>query len=364
MRASGILMPISSLPSPYGIGTMGAAARSFVDFFGQVRAGILADSARLPHQLRRQSYQSFSTLRATRILSIWTIWQSRDCCCRRNMRPSTGNAPPTASTTAPCTKSATQCCAVQPNVCWQSPVPTTAVFVKENDFWLPDYALFMALKDAHNGACWLEWEEPLRRREPAALEAARQQYADDVAFWQAVQFMFYSQWQALKHYANRQEICIIGDLPIYVALDSVDVWSCPQEFQLDENLLPTEVAGCRRTLLRHRPAVGTRCSTGTPWPRPDTHGGGGASNTCAASMMWFALTTSADLRAIMLSPTGKQPPGTAAARRSRLCAVCCHKEKAGQPAHHRRGFGIPDGRCHCPAEAMRLSRHESAGICL
>ena len=87
-------------------------------------------------------------------------------------------------------------------------------------------------------------EEPLRRREPAALAAARQQYADDVAFWQAVQFMFYSQWQALKHYANRQEIRIIGDLPIYVALDSVDVWSCPQEFQLDENLLPTEVAGC------------------------------------------------------------------------------------------------------------------------
>ena len=102
----------------------------------------------------------------------------------------------------------------------------------------------MALKDAHNGACWLEWEEPLRRREPAALAAARQQYADDVAFWQAVQFMFYSQWRALKHYANQQDIRSIGDLPIYVALDSVDVWSCPQEFQLDENLLPPEVAGC------------------------------------------------------------------------------------------------------------------------
>ena len=187
-----------------------------------------------------------------------------------------------------------------------------------------------ALKDAHNGACWLEWEEPLRRREPAALAAARQQYADDVAFWQAVQFMFYSQWQALKHYANRQEIRIIGDLPIYVALDSVDVWSCPQEFQLDENLLPTEVAAARRTASPPQASCGaTRCSTGTPWPRPATHGGCGASNTCAASMMWFALTTSADLRAIMLSLRGSNRPERPLARRSRLCAVCCHKEKAG-----------------------------------
>ncbi len=125
--------------------------------------------------------------------------------------------------------------------------------------------------------------------------------------------MFYSQWQALKHYANQQEIRIIGDLPIYVALDSVDVWSCPQEFQLDENLLPTEVAGCPPDGFSATGQLwGNPLFDWTPWPRPATHGGCGASNTCAASMMWFALTTSADLRAIMLSPTGKQPPGTAA----------------------------------------------------
>ena len=117
-------------------------------------------------------------------------------------------------------------------------------FVRKNRFWLPDYALFMALKDAHGGACWQEWEHPLRRREPDALKAARRTYAKDIAFWQAVQYLFYTQWQALKEYANDKHIQIIGDLPIYVALDSVDVWSSPQDFQLDADLNPTEVAGC------------------------------------------------------------------------------------------------------------------------
>ena len=129
-------------------------------------------------------------------------------------------------------------------------------FVKENDFWLPDYALFMALKDAHNGACWLEWEEPLRRREPAAMAAARQQYADDVAFWQAVQFMFYSQWQALKHYANQQEIRIIGDLPIYVALDSSMCGAARRSSSSTRTCCPPRWQAAAGRLLRHRPAVG------------------------------------------------------------------------------------------------------------
>ena len=116
--------------------------------------------------------------------------------------------------------------------------------------------LFMALKDAHNGVCWQQWEEPLRRREPETLAAARAKYAADIDFWQAVQYLFYTQWHDLKAYANAQGIEIIGDLPIYVAEDSVDVWSCPQEFQLDENLVPTEVAAARRMLLRHRSAMG------------------------------------------------------------------------------------------------------------
>ena len=244
MRASGILMPISSLPSPYGIGTMGATARSFVDFLvksGQAYWQILPVC---PTSYGDSPYQSFSTFAgnpyfidlddlAKQGLLLPEEYASIDWECT----PDCINYGVMYEKRYAVLRCAAKRLLAKPGADYRR-------FVKENDFWLPDYALFMALKDAHNGVCWLEWEEPLRRREPAALAAARQQYADDVAFWQAVQFMFYSQWQALKHYANRQKIRIIGDLPIYVALDSVDVWSCPQEFQLDENLLPTEVAGC------------------------------------------------------------------------------------------------------------------------
>lgn len=244
MRTSGILMPISSLPSPYGIGTMGAAARSFVDFLVKAGQAYWQILPVCPTSYGDSPYQSFSTFAgnpyfidlddlAKQGLLLPEEYASIDWECT----PDCINYGVMYEKRYAVLRCAAKRLLAKPGADYRR-------FVKENDFWLPDYALFMALKDAHNGVCWLEWEEPLRRREPAALAAARQQYADDVAFWQAVQFMFYSQWQALKHYANQQEIRIIGDLPIYVALDSVDVWSCPQEFQLDENLLPTEVAGC------------------------------------------------------------------------------------------------------------------------
>ena len=243
MRASGILMPISSLPSPYGIGTMGAAARSFVDFLvksGQAYWQILPVC---PTSYGDSPYQSFSTFAgnpyfidlddlAKQGLLLPEEYASIDWECA----PDCINYGVMYEKRYAVLRCAAKRLLAKPGADYRR-------FVKENDFWLPDYALFMALKDAHNGACWLEWEEPLRRREPAALAAAREQYADDVAFWQAVQFMFYSQWQALKHYANRQEIRIIGDLPIYVAMDSADVWAEPEMFQLDEHNVPTEVSG-------------------------------------------------------------------------------------------------------------------------
>ena len=110
--------------------------------------------------------------------------------------------------------------------------------------WLEDYALFMALKDKFGGASWLDWPEELRLREPASLALARKELAAEIDFWKWVQHLFFSQWWSLKEYVNQKNISIIGDLPIYVALDSADVWANPDQFQLDENGRPTEVAGC------------------------------------------------------------------------------------------------------------------------
>ena len=244
MRASGILMPISSLPSAHGIGAMGAEARRFVEFLSKAGQAYWQILPICPTSYGDSPYQSFSTFAgnpyfidldelAKRGLLLPEEYENIDW----ESAPDTINYGALYEKRYKVLRCAANRLLAKPNAAYRK-------FVKENAFWLPDYALFMALKDAHGGACWLEWEEPLRRREPEALKAAREQYADDVAFWQVVQYLFYAQWNALKGYANRMKIDIIGDLPIYVALDSVDVWSCPQEFQLDENLLPTEVAGC------------------------------------------------------------------------------------------------------------------------
>ena len=117
-------------------------------------------------------------------------------------------------------------------------------FCKEQNVWLNDYALYMSIKDYYGGQSWQEWPETLQKREKDSLEAIRQELTDEILFWKKVQFLFFYQWDKLKAYAEENNIKIIGDLPIYVSYDSADVWAHPEEFQLDENLCPIEVAGC------------------------------------------------------------------------------------------------------------------------
>ena len=122
--------------------------------------------------------------------------------------------------------------------------PDFPAFCGEQADWLEDYALFMALKDRHGGAPWSQWPEDLRLRRPGALARARKELAEEISFWKGVQYLFFRQWRALKRHANGLGLSIIGDLPIYVSGDSADVWASPEQFQLDGEGLPTEVAGC------------------------------------------------------------------------------------------------------------------------
>ena len=117
-------------------------------------------------------------------------------------------------------------------------------FCEENEYWLSDFALFMALKEVHGGKPWSEWDAGYRNREQEALDRAKTEHEKEILYWKVYQFFFFKQWWALKKYANERGIEIIGDLPIYVSLDSVDVWVYPELFQLDENRVPVEVAGC------------------------------------------------------------------------------------------------------------------------
>ena len=116
-------------------------------------------------------------------------------------------------------------------------------FAQRQAYWLEDYALFRALKDAHGGIAWNQWEASLVRRTPAALTRAREQLRDEVEAQMFYQFLFFKQWFALKSYCNEHHIEIVGDLPIFVAPDSADVWTSPEQFQLDKNGVPTVVAG-------------------------------------------------------------------------------------------------------------------------
>lgn len=126
----------------------------------------------------------------------------------------------------------------------KKPEKAYSKFVVENKDWIYDYALFMSLKFANKGKAWYEWDEPLKMYKPKAIKSARKEYANDIDFWCFVQYKYFQQWKKLKAYANEKGIEIIGDIPIYVAYDSVEVWSTPQYFSLDKEKKPVEVAGC------------------------------------------------------------------------------------------------------------------------
>lgn len=140
---------------------------------------------------------------------------------------------------------------------------------KEKD-WLDDYALFMSLKDHFNGKPWQDWPDDLRRRQTKALERTRNQLEHDIQFWKGVQFLFFEQWDRLKRLAVEKGVSIIGDLPIYVAEDSADVWAHPEQFQMDDDLHPIRWQAVRRMAFLRMGSCG-----GNPlfhWERMRTDG--------------------------------------------------------------------------------------------
>lgn len=244
MRKSGILMHISSLPSPYGIGTMGKAAREFVDFLQAAGQSLWQMLPICPTSYGDSPYQSYSTyagnpyfidleeLEQAGLLEASdyadTDWENE---------PGRVNFGALYEKRYAILRKAAERFAAQPP-------EDFAEFCEQNRQWLKDFALFMTLKDLHQGAPWWEWQEAFRNADESALAEIETQHTRKVLFWKILQYLFFRQWKELKEYANRKGISIIGDLPIYVSLDSVDVWRHPKLFQLDENKVPKEVAGC------------------------------------------------------------------------------------------------------------------------
>ena len=237
-----ILLPISSLPSPYGIGTLGADAHDFVNYLklaGQTYWQVLPLG---PTSYGDSPYQSFSAFAGNPYFIDLDLLLQQGLLRQDELKHM--EEPVDAAfvdyralylTRLPLLRRAYGR--------FRPDVEGYASFCRENHFWLEDYALFMALKEENGGREWLRWEEPLRQRRETALKAARSRLAADIDFWKFCQYQFYCQWRSLRHYAASQGIRLIGDMPLYVAQDSADVWAHPDLFQLDEAGHPVRVAG-------------------------------------------------------------------------------------------------------------------------
>lgn len=281
-RNAGILMPVSSLPSPYGIGTFGKDAYDFVTFVKECNHKYWQVLPLGPTTYGDSPYQSYSAFAGNpyfvdldmlieagfllksevisrdwgdgivpvnvseddavngrfgtyrdgnigdeRYVSYEKIYNNRFDILRiayNRFKAACAESKKTLAKGLPLYKQFDN-------------------FVKDNADWLEDYALFMALKSHFNNVSWGEWETDIKFRKPEAMSRYEEQLSDDIGYWKFIQFEFYLQWNALKQYANSNAIEIIGDIPIYMGYDSVDVWANQGEFQLDENLTPIKVAG-------------------------------------------------------------------------------------------------------------------------
>ncbi len=244
MRASGILMHISSLPTEHGIGTLGKEAYDFVDFLAAAGQTYWQVLPLCPTSYGDSPYQSFSAFAGNPYFIDFSMLTKAGLLNPDEYNHIFWGADPEQADYAALYQNRFKVLrGAFARFCKELPQEFFR-FCEKNAFWLEDYSLFMALKDSFGGKSWQLWPEPLRRREPTALEQAKQQYSQDILFYKTLQFWFYEQWYQLKTYANNKGIRLIGDIPIYVAMDSADLWANPKQFVVDENGNCPEIAGC------------------------------------------------------------------------------------------------------------------------
>lgn len=243
-RTAGILLSITSLPSRYGIGCFSQSAYDFVDWLKEAGQTFWQILPLGPTSYGDSPYQSFSTFAGNPyFISLEALIEegvlTQEECEEADFGENANDADyeKLYQSRYLLLRKAYEKSNISENPDYQR-------FVAENNWWLSDYALFMAVKDYFNGIPWMEWPEDIRLHWGFAMDYYRKELYFDVEFQQYLQFQFFRQWYALKDYANQKGIQIIGDIPIYVAMDSADVWAHPELFQLDEKNCPVAVAGC------------------------------------------------------------------------------------------------------------------------
>ena len=253
MRESGILMPVSSLPGPYGIGCFGKEAEKFVDFLAAAGQKIWQILPLSPTGYGDSPYQSCSAFAGNPYFIDLDLLASEGLLSRADYAfTDWGDAPEKVDYGILYEKRLPVLRKAYAAFLRQRPVPGCDTpypddwysFTFRCDGWLPDYCLYMAIKQEQKMADWQQWPRPLRLHDEAALAEFRRTHAAEIGFWTFVQYEFDKQWQALKAYANAHGVRIMGDVPIYVAADSADAWAGGKLFEMDADGHPRRVAGC------------------------------------------------------------------------------------------------------------------------
>ncbi len=240
---SGILMPVSSLPNKYGIGTFGASAYDFVDFLVDTKTKCWQVLPLNPTSYGDSPYQSPAAVAGNPYFIDPDILQKKGLLKRDELKPYIHDTERVDYSHLFNTRYTLLKLAHSRFVAEGGDrSPAYKSFLRKNKAWLPDYALFMSLKEHFGFASWISWDDEYRDITKARLRYG--EFKNECSFWEWVQYEFDCQWQALLMYAHAQGIVVIGDMPIYVALDSMDVWQAPSQFLLDEDFNPTVVAGC------------------------------------------------------------------------------------------------------------------------
>lgn len=241
-RASGILLHPTSLPSPFGIGDLGESAYRFVDFLAEAEQQLWQVLPLGPTGFGDSPYQCFSAFAGNPLLISPTLlaqegWLPQAFLERVPRFPETrvdyGAVIPFKQTLLRAAHEHFQQHAAAEHC------HAFEAFCEQEKAWLEDYALFMALKEAHDGDPWNIWEDDLVQRKPAALARAQRRLRDAIQKHKFAQFVFFRQWEALKAYAHAKGVRLVGDIPIFVAFDSADAWAHRELFTIDEkgNLL-------------------------------------------------------------------------------------------------------------------------------
>ena len=238
MRTSGILLPIFSLPNSYGIGTLGKEAYDFVDFLEKCHQTYWQVLPIGPTSYGDSPYQSFSVFAGNPYFIDFDLLKEEGL-----LEESDYDEYLDESLSIDYGKIYNTRYLVLRRAYSKFDIKLLKNFEKENSDWLEDFSLFMTLKDYHHGVSFLEWKDEYKFRNKKALSSFKKEHLDDVNFWKFTQYYFFKQWNDLRVYANSKGIKIIGDMPIYVPYDSVEVWKDPQLFMINDNMEMEVISG-------------------------------------------------------------------------------------------------------------------------